>query len=66
FRLLIVDRDNAIEGAVFDDLICEYVKPICGECRTKLGCSVSHDDGDQEVDKLYFQRFISRQSQSAG
>jgi|GEM_PF-696612 len=50
---------------LFDDLICKYVKPICGECREKLGYTVSdNDDSDQGVDKLYFERFLSSQLES--
>ena len=64
FRLLIVDRDNAVEGAVYDDLICKYVKPICSECLAKLGYTENDDGYDQGVDKLYFKRFIRGHSEA--
>jgi hypothetical protein len=59
FRLLILNSDQDIEGAVFDDKINENVLPICSECREQLGYTLEDDKG-LEVDEVYFTRFLEK------
>jgi hypothetical protein len=62
FRLLIVDKDQDIEGSVYDDKIGENVLPICSECREQLGYTLEDDKG-LEVDEVYFSRFLEKRAE---
>lgn len=63
FSLVIAGQPN-IQGIVFDDLIGNYVLPVCADCREHLdyefstGCGVA-------VDTVYFQRLLVRWPETA-
>lgn len=62
FKLIIVNSENRMEGAIFDELIGEWVLPVCNKCEGNLGYIIE-DDENLTVDKMYFKKILSKRFQ---